>query len=489
GSSDAPYINSLAKQGANFTNSHGVTHPSQPNYLELFSGDSQGVSDDSVPSGTPFYTANIGAQLIAAGNSFIGYSEDLPSVGWNGATSGDYARKHNPWVNWQASNAPASNHLSSSTNQPFSAFPGDFSNLPTLSFVVPNLANDMHDGSVAQGDQWLQDNLGAYATWAKTHNSLLVVTWDEDDSSSSANRIPTIFYGSDVKTGNYSENIDHHNVLRTLEDMYGLGYAGAAANASPISDVWTSSSPPPPVAPPPPPVVPPPPPVVPPPPPVVPPPPPVAPPPPPVAPPPPPVVPPPPPVVPPPPPVVAPPPPVVSPPPVVPPPPPVVSPPPVVPPPPIGSTMFEVSGVVFNDVDHDGVQDASEHGIAGRTVYADVNDNHRLDANEPSDITDEDGKYTLDLSASESEIRQVTPRGWRATLGGGGIDVTVADQPIAQIDFGSVERSMRRGRHNSWRRRLNDALDEATIPKIRWGGGHHGDHDDCSSGVSLAAPA
>ena len=38
GSSSAPYINSLAQQGALFTQSFGVEHPSQPNYLDLFSG-------------------------------------------------------------------------------------------------------------------------------------------------------------------------------------------------------------------------------------------------------------------------------------------------------------------------------------------------------------------------------------------------------------------------------------------------------------------
>src|SRR5690349_5938901 len=50
GSADAPFINQLAVSGANFTNdptldplatrsgSHATDHPSQPNYLELYSG-------------------------------------------------------------------------------------------------------------------------------------------------------------------------------------------------------------------------------------------------------------------------------------------------------------------------------------------------------------------------------------------------------------------------------------------------------------------
>jgi uncharacterized protein (DUF1501 family) len=62
----------------------------------------------------------------------------------------------------------------------------DFAALPTVSFVVPNLANDMHDGSVGAADNWLKTNIGSYATWAMSHNSLLIVTWDEDARPGSA---------------------------------------------------------------------------------------------------------------------------------------------------------------------------------------------------------------------------------------------------------------------------------------------------------------
>src|SRR5471032_1596861 len=49
GSASAPYINALAAQGANFTQSFAITNPSQPNYLALFSGSTQGITDDSTP--------------------------------------------------------------------------------------------------------------------------------------------------------------------------------------------------------------------------------------------------------------------------------------------------------------------------------------------------------------------------------------------------------------------------------------------------------
>src|ERR1700712_1094141 len=63
GSSSAPYINSLARAGANFSQSYAITHPSQPNYLALFSGSTQGVSDNSCPHS--FSTPNLGSELIA----------------------------------------------------------------------------------------------------------------------------------------------------------------------------------------------------------------------------------------------------------------------------------------------------------------------------------------------------------------------------------------------------------------------------------------
>ncbi|QLG88979.1 acid phosphatase [Chitinibacter bivalviorum] len=239
GSSSAPYINSLAAQGANFAQAYAVTHPSQPNYIALFSGDTQGVTSDACPNSFG-NTANLGASLLAAGYSFAGYSESMPSDGYTGCKSGNYARKHNPWVNF--SNVPASSNLM------FTRFPGDFSKLPTLSFVVPDLCSDMHDCSISTGDTWVRNNLDAYAQWAKTHNSLLIVTFDEDDSSGTANRIPMIWVGAGIAPSvNYSR-VDHYGVLRTLLDMYGLTPFARAVNAVPVSDIWAGSASPAPTA-------------------------------------------------------------------------------------------------------------------------------------------------------------------------------------------------------------------------------------------------
>jgi len=226
--STAPYMASLAAQGANMTKAFAVTHPSQPNYLALFSGATRGVIDDSCPH--TFAGNNLGRQLAVAGLSFKAYSEGLPSAGSTVCWSGLYVRKHAPWVNFS--------NLSQSRHRPLTDFPTDFSKLPTVSFVVPNLCNDMHDCPVATGDTWMKAHLDAYVRWAKTHNSLLITTFDEDNSTS-VNQIHTSLVGAHVKAGfSSTATINHYNLLATIEDMYGLSRLGKAAGRAAITDVW-----------------------------------------------------------------------------------------------------------------------------------------------------------------------------------------------------------------------------------------------------------
>ncbi|GAA2594165.1 acid phosphatase [Streptomyces tubercidicus] len=230
GASGAPYINSLASGGASLTASYAETHPSQPNYYALFSGDTQGVTDDSCVDPGFSDAPNLASELTAAGKSWASYNESLPAEGSTTCKSGKYAQKHNPWFGF--SNVPTG------SAHTVDAFPSDFSKLPTVSFVVPNLCSDMHDCSVSTGDSWLKDHLKSYADWAKTHNSLLLLTFDEDNRLS-GNRIPTVLYGEPVRAGATSDTTyNHYDVLRTLEDMYGTSHAGQAADAKDISGIW-----------------------------------------------------------------------------------------------------------------------------------------------------------------------------------------------------------------------------------------------------------
>jgi phosphatidylinositol-3-phosphatase len=228
GNPAAPFINTLARRGALFTGSYAITHPSQPNYLALFSGSTQGVADDGCPY--RFTAPNLAAGLIAAGKSFAGYAEDLPAPGSPVCTAGQYARKHVPWADFAT--------VPGSVSLPFTSFPAtSFARLPAVSFVIPGLCHDMHDCRVAAGDAWLLANIGPYADWAMTHDSLLILTWDEDDGSS-GNHIATIFAGQPVRPGRYAHPITHYNVLATIEAAYTLPRDGQAATATPITTIW-----------------------------------------------------------------------------------------------------------------------------------------------------------------------------------------------------------------------------------------------------------
>lgn len=226
GNRDAPYINALAGRGVLFTQSFGVTHPSQPNYLALFSGSTHGITSNACP--LELGGINLASALVEKRLSFASYSETMPQAGFGGCTHGAYMRKHNPVANWKELAA---------LNLPFSAFPQDFAKLPTVALVAPDQRNDMHDGSVAQGDAWLNKNIEPYAQWAMEHNSLLIITWDED-SGSAGNRVATLFIGPMVKPGSSTQRINHYNLLRTIEEMYGLPYMGESARAEPIRGVW-----------------------------------------------------------------------------------------------------------------------------------------------------------------------------------------------------------------------------------------------------------
>jgi phosphatidylinositol-3-phosphatase len=247
GSENAPYINNvLRKQGATLTKMYAEEHHSQGNYFWLFSGNNQGVGHmDDIPR-VRFKTANLGEELIRTGHSFKGYSEGLPEIGSTVARDGLYVRKHIPWISF--SNVPNGSTVADSSNLRFPEdYPTDYNALPTVSFVTANSVNDMHDGSVETavrtGDRWLREHLDGYYEWAKQHNSLLILTFDENDERTvfggptdpadkdinKRNRIVTILAGAHIKPGEYSEGqgVNHVSVLRTLEAMYKLQRSGS----------------------------------------------------------------------------------------------------------------------------------------------------------------------------------------------------------------------------------------------------------------------
>jgi len=252
GSTQCPFINTrLIPEGALLRNSLAIGHPSQPNYLELFSGSPQMTqgSDGPVPgslapagapgTGPGLDAPNLGAATIAAGRTFAGYAEGLQLAGDPLAYAGGgrsrllYVRKHNPWSNFIA-RAPAGQQLPADVNRDFSSFPAnDFMRLPALSFVIPNQCHDAHgtaadcpdgDANLAAADRWLEDHLYGYAQWAKAHNSLLILTTDEGEvavgrdpaTGLELTRITTVLVGGRIRPGDYQRRIDVYGLCALI---------------------------------------------------------------------------------------------------------------------------------------------------------------------------------------------------------------------------------------------------------------------------------
>jgi phosphatidylinositol-3-phosphatase len=234
----APFIDSLAANGALFVNAFAIAHPSQPNYFALFSGSTQSVHDNNKHS---FAAPNLATALDAANRSFVGYVET------------GSPREHNPWESFNNARKVERN---------FSELPNDFTQLPTVAFVIPNLNHDMHgerdqrswlndhlrtiipglnhdidERLVRDGDTWLKDHLGSYAGWAKAHNSVLIVTFDEDDDRA-GNHIPTIIFGAHIRPDHYADRVTHYNMFSTLLAMCALPPFAAGVTVSPISSIW-----------------------------------------------------------------------------------------------------------------------------------------------------------------------------------------------------------------------------------------------------------
>jgi hypothetical protein len=249
GSSDAPYINQLIRQNGLATAYTAVDHPSQPNYIALWSGDPQGVRDDRVHR---INATNVGDQLEATGKTWKVFAQNLPIADDSGGPTcytgskasggpdgkGNYVRKHEPAISFvDVSNdtARCTAHISD-----FSHFDPATAN---LELVVPNLCNDMHDCSVQTGDSWLQRWLPSHIletpTW-KSSNSAIFIVWDEGSSNQGGGgNVPTIVISKRTPAGFTSSTPhDHYSLLRTIEEAFGVGCLKNACSANTLGEFF-----------------------------------------------------------------------------------------------------------------------------------------------------------------------------------------------------------------------------------------------------------
>ena len=260
GSSQAPYINSVASECGLATNYHNLTHPSLPNYVGATSGLplsslGQFLSDCS-PSRRCSTTA---ASIFSQGETWTGYEESIPKD-CDKKNAGEYAVRHNPPPYFSklpfCKPKKVVRHGSKiSDDVPYGELASDLAAnaLPDFSFVTPNLIDDMHDGTVADGDAWLADNLPTILNSGEYQagHVAVMITWDEGepedpagencvaDPSGAGCLVPTIIVSPSTRAGTTSATFfDHYSLLRTTESLLDLPLLGQAATAPSMNSAF-----------------------------------------------------------------------------------------------------------------------------------------------------------------------------------------------------------------------------------------------------------
>ncbi|HEY7937458.1 MAG TPA: alkaline phosphatase family protein [Candidatus Limnocylindrales bacterium] len=230
GNSEAPYFNGLAARYGLATNYYATSHPSEPNYVALVAGSTLGVTTDGVYQ---LQGPSIFSQLAAAGRTWRVYAQDDQPGCFAGTISGGgidgpgapglYARKHNPAISLATVAGNPSQCRNIEPLRTFDSAAGAFE------MIIPNLTNDMHDGTVGQGDAFLRAFApGIIASPAFGAGGVLFITFDEGSSnagsgSDAGGHVATLIIAPDIGPGFRDRAyVDHWSLLRTTEAVLGL---------------------------------------------------------------------------------------------------------------------------------------------------------------------------------------------------------------------------------------------------------------------------
>lgn len=239
GNSAMPYLNSLADRYGLAKQYYANTHPSIGNYFMMTTG--QIITNNDGYSAT--VTAdNLVRHLLGAGKTWKSYAESLPSVGYAGGDTGLYARRHNPFSFFSD---VVNSQVQRQNLVPFTHFATDLNNhaLPEISFVIPNLNDDAHNGTLQQADQWLKANISPLLNnSAFQQDGILIIVFDEasdTDNTHGGGRIATVVVGPQVKALWSSTLHQHQSLLRTISEAVGLTtFPGAAGSSNDMAEFF-----------------------------------------------------------------------------------------------------------------------------------------------------------------------------------------------------------------------------------------------------------
>ncbi len=239
--SQAPFINSILLKQAYATNYHNVLpsmgplHPSGPNYILLEAGQ-LAFADHTFTSDDPPSVANSTSSMLHLSKlldkrhlTWKVYQEDISGNDCPIHAVRNYVPKHNPFVYFQnvSGNPPSTTNAYCQEHiRPMNELPDDLKtgNIPNYVFITPNVQNDMHNGTIAEGDTWLS-HIASIITNSSVFkkDGVLFITWDEGSGSDTNNPIGMIIESPFVKKG-YTNSLDysHASYVKTVEEIFNL---------------------------------------------------------------------------------------------------------------------------------------------------------------------------------------------------------------------------------------------------------------------------
>lgn len=220
-----PYFKTLASRGQLLTNFHGLKHPSQPNYIGMISGSTDGVwlDNDVTINDRP----TVVDFLEQRGKSWTAYQEDYPGNCFQGHSSTRYVRKHNPFISFP-SISENMKRCARIVNSDQLAVDIAANNVADFVFYTPNMDNDGHDTNLNYAANWVQFLLDPLLENPVFESTLFVVTFDESEAllglvDVHKNHIATYLLGAGVTPGSTDDTkYSHYDIVKTLENEWGL---------------------------------------------------------------------------------------------------------------------------------------------------------------------------------------------------------------------------------------------------------------------------
>ncbi|KAK5465298.1 hypothetical protein LTS15_001861 [Exophiala xenobiotica] len=231
-----PNMEWLASQGITLTNYFAVTHPSEPNYCAAAGGDTFGMDNDDFLR-VPENIATVVDLLDTKHISWAEYQEDIPFAGFQGFNysnqktfANDYVRKHNPLILYDSI---TNNDTRLRQIKSFVDFQNDIKNktLPQWSFITPNMTQDAHDTNITFAANWLRNYFEPLlANEYFMNNSLILLTFDENETYGIANKVFSILIGGAIpahlKGTTDSTFYNHYSTIASVSQNWGLPSLG-----------------------------------------------------------------------------------------------------------------------------------------------------------------------------------------------------------------------------------------------------------------------